>query len=158
MAVCTECKKELKGQQKKFCSRKCWRKSVGRLKHGTSSAYNRGCRCKLCTAAWPEHMKEQRAKWRAARQKRTNPFHKRFVYAIQEEVTGAIKIGTSDDPEYRTQNLQTGNPKALTLLGYSEELNECEIQAELEPHCLRGEWFEPTEPVLAIVDRIVNGQ
>ena len=44
-----------------------------------------------------------------------------FVYFIQEEETGRIKIGFSEKhPKGRLKDFQTGNSNKLNLLGYIE--------------------------------------
>jgi hypothetical protein len=68
---------------------------------------------------------------------------KQKVYFIQNEETGAIKIGQAQRPSQRLAELQVGNSSKLRLLGTI-------LDYELSLHCkfsacrLIGEWFKPT--------------
>jgi hypothetical protein len=66
------------------------------------------------------------------------------VYFIEEEGTGLIKIGHSNDTMARLASLQTGNPRKLTLLreieGKGEDL-ERELHERYKANRLNGEWF-----------------
>lgn len=72
-------------------------------------------------------------------------FDQYFVYAVQEQETGRIKIGISKDPERRVKDLQTANSQKLRLLafvpaphGYRDE----RIAHEKAGNHVRGEWFD----------------
>ena len=70
-----------------------------------------------------------------------------FVYFIQEEETGRIKIGFSEKhPNGRLKDFQTGNSNKLNLLGYIEGTYEDESNLHREFYEERGngEWFEPS--------------
>ena len=70
-----------------------------------------------------------------------------FVYFIQEEETGRIKIGFSEKhPKGRLNDFQTGNSNKLILLGYIEGTYEDEynLHQEFSEERIRNEneWFE----------------
>ena len=70
-----------------------------------------------------------------------------FVYFIQEEESGNIKIGFSEKhPKGRLKDFQTGNSNKLILLGYIEGTYEDESNLHREFYEERGngEWFEPS--------------
>ena len=77
-----------------------------------------------------------------------------FVYFIQADENGPIKIGfTTDEPRKRLAQLQIGNPHELKLLGAIKGSTAIERQfhADLAEWRLQGEWFSPHETVLAAV-------
>ena len=43
-----------------------------------------------------------------------------YLYFIQSDFTGMIKIGRSKDPQKRLKQLQTGNPNRLKLIASFE--------------------------------------
>jgi len=70
------------------------------------------------------------------------------VYLVQQEVTGAIKIGISSNVPSRLKGLQTSSPYKLTLIhAYRPTGSMSAIEAERRLHkefCdvrLQGEWF-----------------
>lgn len=71
----------------------------------------------------------------------------RHLYIIQSRVTGAIKIGRSDDPERRLRQLQTGCPYALKIIlvvdggGNSERRVHQAMSRHRTRHTVGGEWF-----------------
>ena len=70
-----------------------------------------------------------------------------FVYFIQEEETGRIKIGFSEKhPKGRLKDFQTGNSNKLTLVGYIEGTykDESNLHKEFSKERIRkdNEWFE----------------
>ena len=70
-----------------------------------------------------------------------------FVYFIQEEESGNIKIGFSEKhPKGRLKDFQTGNSNKLTLLGYIEGTfkDESNLHKEFSKERIRkgNEWFE----------------
>lgn len=76
-----------------------------------------------------------------------------FVYFIQEE-GGAIKIGSSDSPQNRLMELQTANPRKLSLLGKIRGgYREKEIHARFVHLRRSGEWFEATDELLEFILR-----
>jgi hypothetical protein len=70
-----------------------------------------------------------------------------FVYFIQEEESGNIKIGFSEKhPKGRLKDFQTGNSNKLTLVGYIEGTykDESNLHKEFSKERIRkgNEWFE----------------
>jgi len=78
-----------------------------------------------------------------------------FIYFVQGETGGPIKIGYAKDVKKRINTLQTGYPDTLILLlAIPGNLNdEQKIHEELAEFRLRGEWFKPDQSIL---DRIKN--
>jgi len=77
-----------------------------------------------------------------------------YVYAIQVGRNGPIKIGTTkNSPESRMAALQTGHHEKLQLLGAVEGDQAIERGAHeaLRAYRLHGEWFGPSDAVLAYV-------
>jgi hypothetical protein len=77
------------------------------------------------------------------------------VYFIRQGDDGPIKIGVARDAEKRRAMLQTGNPVELHLLRTVPGTARLEslLHQRLAPFRLRGEWFEPIEPLLALIAR-----
>ena len=76
-----------------------------------------------------------------------------YVYFIQGENGGAIKIGTTTDLANRLKTLQTGYPdtlRCLLLLRGNTKL-ESQLHEEFKAYRLSGEWFKPAK---AIFDKI----
>ena len=70
------------------------------------------------------------------------------LYVIQSGMTGAIKIGRSDDPDKRLLQLQTGCPYPLKIILFMVDGGKHERRAHtaMSRHRTRqvhgGEWFE----------------
>lgn len=77
--------------------------------------------------------------------KRYNSDTTGFVYFIQGESGGPIKIGYTTDIERRLKDLQTGYPDILKLLMAFRGNQEYEkaLHKQLQPYRLSGEWFKP---------------
>jgi hypothetical protein len=76
--------------------------------------------------------------------------HKGFVYFVQGQCGGAIKIGYSVKPDERLKSLQTGYPDTLLILAMipADEYMEKKLHREFE-HCkLNGEWFRPDKMLI----------
>lgn len=73
-----------------------------------------------------------------------------LVYFIQAS-SGHIKIGVARNPLDRLGQLQISHPEPLTLLGYCTGGAELEAALHLESRAdwVRGEWFRPSEKLLA---------
>ena len=77
-----------------------------------------------------------------------------FVYYIQEEMDGNIKIGWSDDPVKRLSQHQTSNSRELRMLVYvrgSQEY-EREIHRKFQSSKTTGEWFKPDKRLLVYIE------
>lgn len=83
--------------------------------------------------------------------KRQKP--KGYVYFIQGQCGGAIKIGYSLCPEKRLRELQTGYPDTLMILLMipGTESTEAALHRQFESSRLKGEWFRPDS---ALIDAI----
>ena len=72
---------------------------------------------------------------------------KHYLYFIQVENSGPIKIGIAKDVKKRLCELQVGNPYELKILYFTPccRKDEAEIHRILTMHNLhiRGEWFWP---------------
>ena len=78
-----------------------------------------------------------------------------FVYYIQEELDGNIKIGWSDDPIKRLTQHQTSNSRELRMLVYvkgSQEY-EREIHRKFQTSKTTGEWFKPDKRLLVHIEK-----
>ena len=78
-----------------------------------------------------------------------------FVYYIQEEMDGNIKIGWSDDPIKRLTQHQTSNSRELRMLVYvkgSQEY-EKEIHRKFQNLKTTGEWFKPDKRLLVHIEK-----
>lgn len=77
-----------------------------------------------------------------------------FIYFIQEDDSGPIKIGKSkEDINIRLSALQVGNPRKLNLLAYfmADHWVEKGLHWLCSDHHIRGEWFEPHPDVIDIM-------
>jgi len=70
-----------------------------------------------------------------------------YVYFIQGQCGGAIKIGYSLTPSSRLKTLQTGYPDTLKMLLVipGDESIEHALHRQFEGARLKGEWFRPDE-------------
>jgi hypothetical protein len=94
-------------------------------------------------------------------EKRTNEFLYRqrypgFVYFIQGETGGPIKIGYSDDVKKRLKGLQTGHPDNLKILfAFPGNIDdEKSMHSKFEKHRLRGEWFKPVDEIFSTINEL----
>jgi len=78
-----------------------------------------------------------------------------FVYYIQEEMEGSIKIGWSKDPLRRLTDHETSNPRDLRMVVYvkGSQEDEKEIQRKFSKFKTKGEWFRPEKPLLVHIER-----
>lgn len=82
-----------------------------------------------------------------------------MIYFIKASQSGAIKIGTSNDPRGRFAALQTGSPEPLELIGVmpgqmDEEKRLHQTFARFRMH---GEWFKGAPELLAEIKQLVRG-
>ena len=79
-----------------------------------------------------------------------------FVYYIQEEMDGDIKIGFSIDPMYRMSKHQTSNPRRLRMLIYVKGVKEDESRLHKKFESLNTdtgkEWFKPDKKLLIHIE------
>ena len=78
-----------------------------------------------------------------------------FVYYIQEEMDGNIKIGWSEDPIKRLQQHQTSNSRELRMLVYVKGSPdyEREIHSKFQTSKTTGEWFKPDKRLLVHIEK-----
>ena len=84
----------------------------------------------------------------------------RLVYFIQcNGEHGPIKIGKSTQLGGRLEEFRVANPYPLNVLAlvrldqtWQMNLLEKRLQIRLAQHRVHGEWFEPSPPVLAVVE------
>jgi len=84
------------------------------------------------------------------------PYTKKDLYfAICGDV---VKIGVSNNPDYRIKSLETGSPLELTLLASipnkGDKENYC--HSKLKHLHLHGEWFRYTEEIDLIIKELKN--
>lgn len=80
----------------------------------------------------------------------------RFVYFIEAEGLGLVKIGVADDPKKRLRTLQVGCPVPLKLRGVfaTDDAHRLEGGFHLRFTEIRvqGEWFKITDELREIMD------
>lgn len=79
-----------------------------------------------------------------------------FIYFIQGEYGGAIKIGFSKNPEGRLKQLQTGYPDTLKMLCLVPGSNkdESDLHLEFQNFRLNGEWFKPEREIFDKIESL----
>lgn len=86
---------------------------------------------------------------------RRPPTRSTYVYFIQAETLGLIKIGCAVDPSDRLYTLQCGSPDQLKLLAVIRDPNaydrEKGLHHHFRAHQSHGEWFRPAPEVLAYI-------
>lgn len=78
-----------------------------------------------------------------------------WVYFIQSINGGAIKIGyTRKCPIVRLGQIQTSNPSEMVLIASFKcsPSTERKLHRKLKQYHVRGEWFEPSQAVMAEVE------
>lgn len=80
-----------------------------------------------------------------------------FVYFIQSENGGFIKIGTAEYPVTRMKAMQSGCPIILKILGCikGDYKRERQIHSQFCDERRHFEWFEPTPRLLAFIEDIL---
>lgn len=76
-----------------------------------------------------------------------------FIYAISDG-SGAVKIGWSQNPEKRLNNIQAHNPRKCDLIGVlpGKKADERRAHKQLSHHRISREWFALEGDVRAFVD------
>lgn len=76
-----------------------------------------------------------------------------FVYFVQAERTGLIKIGYTGALEKRLDSLRGGSAERLELLGHLRATRSLEYQlhSRFAAARLHGEWFRPVDDLLDFV-------
>lgn len=80
-----------------------------------------------------------------------------FLYFIREK-EGRVKIGVSREPKKRLRELQVGNSQELELLGtrLGTWEDEQKIHKLFSAHHIRGEWFEESLPLMALIAELTQ--
>jgi hypothetical protein len=74
----------------------------------------------------------------------------RYIYFIQPEAGGPVKIGKSRDPKRRLREAQTHHPERLVIRRTVRvhkayvDVMERNLHKHFADHRLNGEWFDPT--------------
>lgn len=83
-----------------------------------------------------------------------------MIYFIQAGENGPIKIGRSEDPQKRLEQLQVGNHQKLSIIWICENEqyeDDCEFESILhdifKEYKLRGEWFRWCKQVEKYIDK-----
>lgn len=81
-----------------------------------------------------------------------------FIYFMQGQCGGPIKIGCSSSPEKRLKELQTGYPDTLVLLLMipGNEAIERALHRQFKASKLKGEWFRPDDYVVEAIKELRN--
>lgn len=81
---------------------------------------------------------------------------KRMIYFVQDHAKTGIKIGIATDPLRRLFNLQTAHPYPLLPLGscQGDAALERTLHKEFSEDRLLGEWFRPSERLLARIEAL----
>jgi hypothetical protein len=99
------------------------------------------------------------AQYRAEAEVRRRERARRWVYFIQAETGGPIKIGISRDVERRRAELQRQERQPLRVLAFMEGTikDEAAMHQRFATHRLHGEWFSPAPEVLSCIAAL-NGR
>jgi hypothetical protein len=103
------------------------------------------------------HSAETRAELAAAARRRNGgagrPARPSWVYFLQADGGGPVKIGRSANPQARVEELQQGSPVQLRLLAVCRggHRREAELHRQFAAQRLHGEWFRPGTELLAFV-------
>lgn len=73
------------------------------------------------------------------------------TYFIRAGTEGPIKIGKANSVECRLQALQTAHYEELSVLAVVDDETERSAHRRFAADRIRGEWFFPSEPLLAYV-------
>lgn len=79
-----------------------------------------------------------------------------MIYFIQEGSDGPVKIGLSNDPGRRLQQLKTGSSKPLRLLAVIEgnANKERELHTAFREFSINSEWFKPVTDIFLYISRM----
>ena len=84
-----------------------------------------------------------------------------LVYFVRCGLQGPIKIGLAKDGNIarRLCSLQSGNHEPLHVIAYTpgDRTTERDLHRRFRPSRVINEWFEPTEELVALCDRVGHG-
>lgn len=77
-----------------------------------------------------------------------------WVYFIQRDTDGPIKIGISNDIGRRLSTLQISSPEPLKVLVCipGERAEEIALHGHFKQYVIAGEWFFPADPLLRFIE------
>jgi len=79
----------------------------------------------------------------------------RFVYFVQGEKTGLIKIGMTENMERRFKTIQASSPDDLEILALIKTNQGDGIYLRaFADYRIRGEWFRPTGELMSFLSNI----
>ena len=83
----------------------------------------------------------------------------RIYFLRQVGGVGPVKIGSSRDPERRLATIAAWSPVRLEIVATcaGNLKTEYQLQTALARSHSHGEWFHPTDDVLAVLDSILAG-
>ena len=82
-----------------------------------------------------------------------------WVYFIQAQPSGLVKVGFSVNPERRLRQLQTGSPEKLTMLHcwrVASAVQEKATHEAFKGFRVAGEWFKPDAALLGFIELMRN--
>lgn len=84
----------------------------------------------------------------------------RYVYFIQSNDGGLIKIGTALDPVERMAAIQFYSPVRLRILAVTEggRKREHQIHKQFAGARRHGEWFAPVKELREYITQVKNGE
>lgn len=81
-----------------------------------------------------------------------------FLYFIQMDRIGPIKVGYAKRPSKRIRNIQSGNPYSFRVL-YITPGSPCDeehihntLRRKYPELCIRGEWYHPGKPIIDTIE------
>lgn len=98
----------------------------------------------------PEEVREFYLRWRSAQPE--------WIYFVQAGDGGPVKIGRAVNVKHRLAELQTAHYEDLRLLVAVQGtvFDERRLHREFQQARIRGEWFHPVAPLLALAERLVE--
>lgn len=83
-----------------------------------------------------------------------------YIYFVQGVDGGPVKIGWSENPEKRLEQLQAASPDQLRILDYiiGDRHHERALHGRLSEYRLRGEWFDDCPPVREAIAEVMRGR
>jgi hypothetical protein len=84
-----------------------------------------------------------------------------YIYAIYCKLSNRVKIGWSNNPHARLEEIQIHSPTTLELLGYipfrnPKKIAEPILHKLLNNYRLHGEWFDCSDNVQVILEIFKN--
>lgn len=113
---------------------------------------------KILTEELKQQQKEENKRLGVEKAKETRHKNKYpgFVYFVQGEFGGGVKIGYSQNPECRLKQLQTSYPDTLKILVLVPGSSKSEhlYHKQFENIKLNGEWFKPEKELLDEIEKL----